>query len=158
MSRTAPTSSAILCLGAFLIAMASPAMAQDAVTMVKADAVAWKGHPLFSGAQIATLVGDPTKAETIVQRFKFPPNHKVAPHTHTYTEVATVMSGTLGLGAGEKFDTGKGEILKAGSVFALKAGQSHYVWTTSEETVVQIVFTGPAGIVFSNPADDPRKK
>lgn len=158
MSRTAPASAAALCLGAFLIAMTGPALAQDAVTMVKADAVVWKGHPLFSGAQIATLVGDPTKTDTIVQRFKFPPNHKVSPHTHTYTEVATVMTGTLGLGSGEKFDAGKGEILQAGSVFALKAGQSHYVWTSNEETIVQVVFTGPAGIVFTNPTDDPRKK
>ena len=157
MSRTA-RSSVALCLAASLIAMAGPAMSQDAVTMVKADAVVWKPHPLFNGAQIALLVGDPAKAETIVQRLKFPPNHKVAQHTHTYTEVATVLSGSLGLGTGAKFEAGKGEILKAGSVFALKAGQPHYVWTTNEETVVQIVFTGPAGIVFSNPADDPRKK
>jgi quercetin dioxygenase-like cupin family protein len=158
MSRIVPSSAAALCVGAFLAAIAVPAMAQDAVTMVKAEAVVWKPHPVFTGAQIATLVGDPTKPETIVQRFKFPPNFNVSAHTHTYTEVATVLSGSVGLGAGEKLQPGKGEILKAGSVFSLKAGQPHYVWTTNEEAVVQVVFAGPAGIVFTNPADDPRKK
>ena len=141
-----------------LIALAGPVLAQEPVKVVKADEVAWKGHPVFPGAQIATLVGDPTKGDTIVQRFKFPPNFKVAPHTHTYTEVATVLAGTLQLGLGEKFDAGKGQSLKPGSVFALKAGDPHYVWTTGEEVIVQIVFTGPAGMIFSNPADDPRKK
>jgi len=152
------TSAAALCVGAFLIALAGPAIAQDGFRVVQANAVVWRGHPLFKGAQLATLLGDPTKAETIVQRFKFPPNLKVAPHTHTYTEVAVVLTGTLGVGEGEKFDIGKGQILKAGSLFVLKAGHPHFVWTTNEETVVQIVYNGPTGIVFINPADDPRKK
>lgn len=141
-----------------VIALAAPAMAQEPVKVVKADEVAWKGHPLFVGAQLATLIGDPAKGETIVQRFRFPPNFKVAPHTHTYTEVATVLSGTLHLGLGNTFDGGKGQMLKPGSVFALKAGDPHYVWTTGEEVIVQVVFAGPSGIAFINPTDDPRKK
>ena len=154
MSRTA-TLSAALCLAAGLIA---PVVAQEPLRVVPADAVKWASHPLFRGAQLATLVGDPSKPDMIVQRFKFPPNFKVAPHTHTYTEVATVLSGTLNLGEGTTFEAGKGHILPAGSVFALQAGHPHYVWMTNEETVVQIVYSGPSGIVFSNPADDPRKK
>jgi len=62
----------------------------------------------------------------------------------------------LGFGEGEKFDPSKGVILKAGSEFALKSGQQHFVWTPSEETVVQVVFTGPP--IFSNPAPEPRTK
>ena len=34
------------------------------------------------------------EAETVVQRVKFPPNYRVAPHTHPYAEVVTVVSGT----------------------------------------------------------------
>lgn len=154
MSRIA-TLSAALCLGVSLIAVA---VAQEPLRVVPADAVKWTSHPLFGGAQLATLVGDPSKPDMIVQRFKFPPNFKVAPHTHTYTEVATVLSGTLHFGEGTTFDTSKGRVLPAGSVFALQAGHPHYVWTTNEETVVQIVYNGPSGIMFSNPADDPRKK
>ncbi|MGL3107044.1 hypothetical protein [Bradyrhizobium sp. BR 1432] len=48
--------------------------------------------------------------------------------------------------------------MKPGSVFALPAKHPHYVWTTNEETMVQIVFTGPGGIEFIDPGDDPRKK
>ena len=141
-----------------LIAVAGSAMAQNAAQVVPPDAVVWKSHPLFPGAQTATLIGDPSKPETIVQRLKFPPNFKIAPHTHSYAELGTVLSGTLGWGEGPQFDPSKGGLLKAGTVFAFKANEPHFVWTTSEETIVQLVYSGPAGIVFSNQADDPRKK
>ena len=147
-----------LLISAALIAWAGPAMAQDAMKVVRSDAVTWKEHPVFKGAQTAVLIGDPSKAETIVQRVKFPPNYRIPPHTHPYAEVVTVMSGNFGNAMGEKFDTNKGEMLKVGSVFSLPGNHPHYVWTTNEETVVQIVFTGPGGIKFIDPADDPRQK
>ncbi|WP_128936373.1 cupin domain-containing protein [Bradyrhizobium zhanjiangense] len=143
---------------ATLILFAGPAMAQNAMKVVKPDGLTWTEHPVFKGVQTVILIGDPTKAETIVQRVKSPPNYKVAPHIHPYAEVVTVMSGSFGNAMGEKFDPSQGELLKAGSVFALTAKHPHYVWTTNEETIVQIVFTGPGGIEFINPADDPRKK
>ena len=145
-------------IAAILIMGASTAVAQDTMQVIKPDQIAWKEHPIFKGAQTVILFGDPTKAETIVQRVRFPPNYRVAPHTHPYSEVVTVLSGNFGDAMGDKFDTSKGEILPPGSVFALPAQHQHYVWTTDQEVVVQIVFTGPGGIDFINPADDPRKK
>ena len=71
------------------------AMAQDAMKVVTADELVWKEHPVFKGAQTVILVGDPTKAETIVQRVKFPPHFKVPPHTHPYSEVVNVLRGCL---------------------------------------------------------------
>ena len=52
----------------------------------------------------------------------------------------------------------RGEILKTGSSFVLPAGQIHYVWTTDEETIIELIATGPWGITYMNPTDDPRKK
>jgi predicted metal-dependent enzyme (double-stranded beta helix superfamily) len=70
-------------------------MAQDVMEVIRPDELVWKEHPVFKGAQTVILVGDPTKAETIVQRVKFPPNFKVPPHTHPYSEVVTVLRGCL---------------------------------------------------------------
>ena len=145
-------------ISAAFIALAGSALAQDAMKVVKSDTLTWREHPVFKGAQTVILLGDPTKAEVVVQRVKFPPNYRIPPHTHPYAEVVTVISGNFGNGMGEKFDAGKGEMLKAGSLFALPAKHAHYVWTANEETIVQIQFTGPGGITFINPADDPRKK
>jgi hypothetical protein len=49
-------------------------------------------------------------------------------------------------------------MLKAGSSFVLPGGHTHYVWTTDEETIVELIATGPWDISYTNPADDPRKK
>ena len=139
-----------------LIVLAGFAMAQDAMKVIKPEDLVWKEHPVFKGAQIVILVGDPTKTETIVQRVKFPPNFKVPPHTHPYSEVVTVLSGTYWNAMGD--DMEKGMMLKPGSVFVLPANHTHHTWTTDEEVILQIYFTGPGGITFINPADDPRKK
>jgi quercetin dioxygenase-like cupin family protein len=145
-----------LLINVALIVLAGSAMAQDAMKVIKPEDLVWKEHPVFKGAQIVILVGDPTKAETIVQRVKFPPNFKVPPHTHPYSEVVTVLSGTYWNAMGD--DTEKGVPLKPGSVFVLPANHTHHTWTTDEEVILQIYFTGPGGITFINPADDPRKK
>src|SRR5258706_12241977 len=106
-------------LSAALIALASAASAQEAEKVITPEALAWRPHPVFKEAQTAILLGDPTKAEVIVQRVKFPPNYKVPPHTHPYAEVVTVLSGNFGNAMGDKFDTTKGQMLKAGPVFSL---------------------------------------
>ena len=73
-----------------VISLAVPAsMAQDAMKIIKADELVWKEHPVFKGAQTVILVGDPAKAETIVQRVKLPPHYKIPPHTHPYSEIVT---------------------------------------------------------------------
>jgi quercetin dioxygenase-like cupin family protein len=145
---------------AALIVLAGSAVAQDAVTMVKPDALTWNDNPSIpKGGQVAVLVGDPTKAgSVVVQRVKFPPNYKVPPHTHPYAETGTVISGSVGFAMGEKFDTTKGEMVKAGALWALPAKHAHYAWTGNEEAILQIQFIGPGGIDYIDPADDPRKK
>src|SRR5438093_8645717 len=108
-----------LLIFATLITLAGLALAQDAmkVTLVKPDALTWKDNPnIPKGAQVAVLLGDPTKAgEVIVQRVKFPANYKVPPHTHPYAETITVLSGSVGFGTGDKFDATKGELMKVGA-------------------------------------------
>jgi quercetin dioxygenase-like cupin family protein len=149
-----------LLIAAALIALAGPTSAQDAAkpTMTRPDALAWKDAPyLPKGAQYVVLMGDPTKAgEMFVQRVKFPANYQIPAHTHPYVDIVTVLAGNLGLGMGEKLDTQKGEMLKAGSFLTMPARHAHYAWTGSEETIIQLQTTGPAGIDYVNAADDPR--
>jgi mannose-6-phosphate isomerase-like protein (cupin superfamily) len=120
----------LLTLAGLAIGFAVPSIAQDAMKVVTADELVWKEHPVFKGAQTVILVGDPTKAETIVQRVKFPP------HTHPYSEVVTVLSGTYWNAMGD--DMEKGVMLKPGSVFVLPANHIHHTWTTDEEVILQI--------------------
>jgi hypothetical protein len=154
-----------LLIAAAVIALAGSALAQTAHKVVRVEDVKWVDDPLFKGAKIAILVGDPTKAEVIVVRSKFPPHYRIPPHTHPYAEVVTVLTGSYGNSFGEKSGPNgelkfepKGELMKPGSLFALPAKHAHYTWTGDEETICQVQFIGPRGIEFVNPADDPRKK
>ena len=122
------------------------------------DTVNWQDEPILpKGAKSVILVGDPTKAGVFIAWLKFPANYPIPPHTHPYAEVVTVLSGKLGNGMGETFDKNKGEILNAGSSFVLPTGHTHYVWTTDQETIVELIATGPWDITYTNPKDDPRK-
>ena len=147
----------VLILAGLVSFAVSTSIAQDSMKAVKADEVVWKDDPnLPKGAQTAILIGDPSKAETIVLRAKFPPHYKVPPHNHTWSEVVTVLSGTCWSRISD--DMEKGVMLKAGSVFVLPANHTHQIWTTDEEAIIQVQFTGPGNITYINPADDPRKK
>jgi quercetin dioxygenase-like cupin family protein len=144
---------------AVLIAVPCCAMAQDKEARIAVDALAWKENPTFpKGVQVATLVGDPSKAgEVVVLRIKFPANFQMPPHTHPYAEVVTLISGPVGTSHGEKFEK-NGDMLKPGSLWVYPAKHAHYAWTGNEEAILQVQFIGPGGIDYINPADDPRKK
>jgi quercetin dioxygenase-like cupin family protein len=93
--------------------------------------MSWCGsRTRLKDAQIVNLLGDPTKAETIVLRVKFPPNFQIPPHTHPFSEVVTVLSGTFWHATGD--DLEKGVMLKPGSLVVLPANHIHRVWTTDE--------------------------
>ena len=139
-------------------AAAEPAAA-PAHKIVSADQVSWTPGPpsLPAGAQAAVLHGDPTKEGLFVMRLKVPAGFAIAPHTHPKPEIVTVISGAFNVGMGETADKSKAQRLPAGSFFAFDPGMAHYAHV-DEETVVQISSTGPWGINYINPADDPREK
>jgi hypothetical protein len=58
---------------------------------------------------------------------------------------------------GDKFDAQKTTAMKPGTVLLMPPKMHHYAWT-SEETVFQLNVTGPWGVTYLNPADDPRKQ
>ena len=79
------------------------------------------------------------------------------PHSHPKTERVTVISGTLNIGSGEKFDEQATHKLPAGTFGYWTPGVPHFAWTRGE-TVLQLNSVGPWQLNYVNPADDPRKK
>ncbi|MEM7211737.1 MAG: cupin domain-containing protein [Pseudomonadota bacterium] len=88
---------------------------------------------------------------------KLPPNTVIAPHTHPYADVVTVLKGNVGNGHGKEFDKSGGKMLGAGSTFVLPAGHAHFLWN-EEEVIALLTATGPRNINYVNAADDPRIK
>ncbi len=119
--------------------------------------IKWGKAPpsLPAGAQLAVLEGDPTKEGQFVMRIKMPDGYRVAPHTHPKQERLTVISGTLHVGMGEKFDPKMAFELPAGTFGTWPPGMKHFGWTEGE-TVIQLHGVGPWDVQYLNPADDPR--
>ena len=102
------------------------------------------------------LYGDPSKEGEFAMRLKGAKGYHIPPHTHPKPEIVTVISGTVRLGMGETADHGKAQQLPASSFFALSPGMAHYIFF-DEDTVVQVNTSGPWGLNYVNPKDDPRK-
>ena len=123
------------------------------------EAINWQAGPpdLPKGSQIAVLAGDPGKPGPFVLRVKFPPDTVVAPHRHATAENLTVLSGDIYHGMGEALDKTHGERLGPGGFVFLPGMMPHSVWTAGTESVVQVTGTGPFGLLYVNPEDDPSK-
>jgi uncharacterized RmlC-like cupin family protein len=126
-------------------------------TAVGPDQVKWGDAPpmLAKGAKLAVVYGDPSKDGLFIVRIKMPANYKIMPHWHPTDENVTVLSGSFGVGMGDKLDP-KGKTMGAGAFFSLPAKMHHYAFTT-KETIVEVSAMGPFALNYVNPDDDPAK-
>jgi len=119
----------------------------------------WQPAPasLQPGAKVAVLDGDPAKEGFFTMRLLLPDGYKVQPHWHPNPERVTIVSGTLHLGHGDRFDPAQAKALPAGTYSSMQPKMTHFAWAEGE-TVLQLSTMGPWQIVYVNPADDPRQK
>ncbi len=147
---------AALTLGTAGTAPADEAYQGDGHTMVIPSELEW--GPVGSmapGAQIAVIEGDLGAEAPFTFRLRLPADYEIAPHVHPAYERVTVLSGTLHFAHGEEFDRDQARELPAGSVAIMSPGDPMFGYT-EEETVIQLHGTGPWGIEYVDPADDPR--
>lgn len=126
---------------------------------VEASEVAYSPAPpgmLPRGAQMAVLEGEPAKNQSFVMRIKMPDGYKVPVHSHSITDRAVVISGSLMFGLGDTMRADAMKELKPGSVVLIPAGIKHYAQAKGE-TVIQISGTGPYDIRWANPDEDPAR-
>jgi quercetin dioxygenase-like cupin family protein len=146
-------------VGLAAAASTAPAQTMDGHKVVSPQEIKWGPAPpsIPPGAQAAVLYGDPGKEGLFALRLKLPKGYHIPPHTHPKPEIVTVLSGTFRLGMGKTADQSKGDALPAGSFFALSPGMEHFAFA-DEDTVIQLNSTGPWGLTYVNPKDDPRQK
>jgi Domain of unknown function (DUF4437) len=123
------------------------------------DDLKWGDAPpvLPRGSKLAVLAGDPTKEGPFTIRLMAPDGYIIPPHWHPTDENVTVISGSFGVGLGDKFDKDKVRFLPPGSYVRLTKEERHFA-VMKGETVVQVHGTGPFTLNYVNPADDPTKK
>lgn len=113
---------------------------------------------LPAGAKMSLLQGRLDQAAPFSVRLRLPADYRVPPHRHPAAEHVTVLAGTLHVGMGEKFDAGTMTVVPAGGFFAMPPGMAHYVRTGSGPVELQLHGTGPWGIEYLDPKDDPRSR
>jgi quercetin dioxygenase-like cupin family protein len=135
---------------------AATASAQPVV--MNLDTMKWGPAPpeLPPGSQLTVLEGDPSKAAAYTVRLKMPDGYKIQPHWHPTVEHVTVLSGTLKVGMGAKWDDSNPTVLSSGGFAVMPARMKHFAWT-SGETVLQLHGIGPFKIIYVNPNDAPMK-
>ena len=124
------------------------------------DTVQYGPAPPFIpvGAQLAVLEGNPLASTgDYTVRLKMPAGYRVAPHWHPQRENVTVISGTLKVGMGDRFDEGSMMSFPAGSFAYLDPDMHHYAMAGSD-LVIQIHGQSPVQFNYINPSDDPSRK
>lgn len=124
------------------------------------DSVPYGPVPSFipPGAQIAVLEGNPAATTgDFTIRLKMPDGYIIPPHWHPNRENVTVLSGTLEVGMGDKFDESKMSPFPAGSFAYLDPDMHHYV-KAKGAAVVQVHGMSPVAFNYVDPKDDPSKK
>jgi hypothetical protein len=140
-------------------AEANAAEANAAAATALADDYQYGPAPnsLPAGAQLAVLHGNPNEAGPFVIRLRFPAGYSVPAHWHPTEEQATVITGNVSLGMGDRLDRSAAKAYGPGSFFVTGARMNHYAFTDSGATI-QLAAEGPIQITYVNPADDPRTK
>jgi hypothetical protein len=134
--------------------MATTATATDTA----ADAgLAWGPAPegLPTGARVAVVSGDPTKAGPFTLRVDMPPEYAVRPHYHPTSEELRLIEGTLHLGHGKKWDQGAMKEVAPDQPVTIGAKEPHFMHAASR-VLLEVQSTGPFGITYIDPKDDPR--
>ncbi|KAA5842462.1 cupin domain-containing protein [Pseudomonas chlororaphis] len=143
-------------LGATFLASAALAEGTGLIAATPAE-LKWTPAPSVGpGVMISVIEGDLKKPEPFTMRLMLPANTKVGVHTHPVTERVTVISGTFYFATGDSFDAAKAKAYHPGDTLIIPVGTPMYAATQKQETVLQLHGTGPWGITYLNPADDPR--
>ncbi len=131
----------------------------DRVGSAYPDSINWFPFKAFpEQVRLAVMAGDPAIKGPYVVRVKVPAGVKLMPHIHPEDRIYTVMSGVFYIGIGSSFDSSKLMAFPPRAVFVLPGNTPHFHWARSGEYVSQVTATGPLGISYVNPADDPRNQ
>ncbi len=130
------------------------------VSLLDGASVVYRPGPpnLPKGTQISLVSGDPARPGPFVLRIRFPAETVIAPHTHSEAETLTILAGSIYHQHGRTIDKAAGEQLRTGGFVFLPKDMPHALWTTTEPVELQVNGSGPFGLNYIDPADDPSRR
>jgi uncharacterized RmlC-like cupin family protein len=126
--------------------------AHDAPITLQTGKEHWvAGSGFLKGIGVATLLGDFNQTGTYVVRVRLPAAARWGVHHHKNRLNATIVSGALLIGFGDRADATKMVRLTAGSFVSIPGGTNYYDATVGV-TVVQEEGQGPMTTVMAKPS------
>jgi quercetin dioxygenase-like cupin family protein len=104
-----------------------------------------------NGIGRAVITGNSAEPGLYAYRVRFPVGLRIQPHYHPDDRIVTVISGTLHMAYGDRFDESVLERLPTGSLWTEPGGQPHFVWAREGEVIIQVIGNGPSATVEMSP-------
>lgn len=140
------------CVLAVIATASQPATRADAPVIVQTGKEQWvAGSGFMKGIGIASLLGGLDRAGDFVVRVRLPAAARWGVHHHNHRLNATVVSGVLLVGFGERADAANMVRLTPGSFVSIPAGADYYDSTVGV-TVVQEEGVGPLATGIPKPS------
>ena len=115
------------------------------------DALVWSSPPGNAAVRGAWLLGSENQAAPYVFRVELARGARLPVHTHNDTRVTTVLSGTLYVGFGERFDAAALSAVPTGAVYVAPAGVPHFLSAIDGEVAYQESGFGPTSTIPFHP-------
>lgn len=109
------------------------------------DGLNWTSPPPIPGLWAAWMLGTETGDQGYLVRVRLAPDTRIPPHTHPDERITTVLSGTLYVGFGERFEEASLVAVPAGAVYLAPAHVPHYLWARDGVVSYQETGRGPTG-------------
>jgi len=110
---------------------------------------------MFKAPRTHVLYGDLTKPGVFVTRVVLFAGWKEMPHWHPdELRTVTVLSGTLYVGAGEKWDESKLKAYTPNTFYSEASKIPHYTWAKDGDVTMLVAGVGPSDATFIDQSDD----
>jgi len=157
MKKTTLAQGVMSCALCVATSASAQSLSPTEIGSVRSEAIHFEPFAAFpAGAELAKVVGEPTKPGPYVVRVRVPDQVRLMPHIHPEDRIYTVMSGVFYIGFGKTFDADKLMAYAPGSVVILPHNTPHFHQALSGEYITQVTGTGPLGIEYLDKNDDPR--
>ncbi len=136
-------------LCAALVALAALAIAQERAferTMVQPSQLQFVAKP--NGTFQANVVGNVDRPGIYAAETRLPAGLRIPPHFHPEDRVVFIVSGTLYVSYGERFDEAKMTALPAGSVFTEPGKTPHFTWAKDGDVLLYVTGRGPTATTW----------
>jgi len=142
MKRCAMTWGMVLGMAGLNLAGAEP---HARPLVVQPDQQAWFTPPGLTGVKGAWMLSDGKSATAYALRVRLEAGARIPPHTHPDTRYSTVLSGTLYVGFGDRFDASALVPVPQGAVYEAPANVPHFLLARDGPVEYQEGGVGPTG-------------